>query len=211
MIRAKYVDHMGDDLRVVNAARVSYGKSSDTIEDRDVKLINYLAKNEHHTPFEHCQVTFLIECPIYISKQIMRHRSASFNEISRRYTSENLKFYEPNILRKQHSKSKQCSNGELDKNTNDKAIVAIQKIHQDCLDTYNRLINMGVSREMARGVLPQNLMTSFYMTMNLRNLVHFIRLRKDHHAQEEVQIIARDIENVLRKKYPNAIGSLLGE
>jgi thymidylate synthase (FAD) len=209
MIKAQYIDHMGDDLRVVNSARVSFGKASDKLSERDIKLINYLAKHEHFTPFESCVLTVKIDCPLYISKQIMRHRTASFNEISRRYTSENIEFYEPSVFRKQHEKSKQCSDGELDAADNAAAQVCVKKIHQDTLQAYNRLLDLGVSREMARGVLPQNLMTSFYMTMNLRNFVHFIKLRKDLHAQEEVQTIAKDIEKILIGKFPTSTKALL--
>lgn len=200
-IKATYVDHMGDDLRVVNAARISFANNKQILEQKDEKLINYLAKHKHYTPFEHCQLSVIIDCPLYIRSQIHRHRTFSYNEISRRYTAENLSFYEPITYRKQHDKSKQCSDGELDTEDNAKAKVKTQFIHQQCLKTYTELLDLGVSRELARGVLPQNLMTSFYMTGNLRNWVGFLKLRLDKHAQEEVRVIAQEIDQIIKNKF----------
>ncbi|MDO3651425.1 FAD-dependent thymidylate synthase, partial [Nocardia mangyaensis] len=186
----------------------SYGKTKQILEEADKKLIKYLANHEHMTPFEHCVLTVRIKCPIYISKQIMRHRTFSFNEISRRYTEENIEFYTPETFRKQHEKSKQCSDGESG-----------DELKYYCQDTYKTamvqarahyegLIKAGVAREIARGVLPQALMTEFYMTGNLRNWEHFIDLRIDAHAQEEVQFIAQEVINIIEEKFPVAYYAL---
>jgi thymidylate synthase (FAD) len=206
-----YVDHMGNDLTVVNSARISFGKEKKRLTAKDKKLISYLAKHSHFTPFEHCQLTVVIDCPLYIRSQIMRHRTFSYNEISRRYTSEHLSFYEPRTYRKQHNSSKQCSDGDLDNVSILKAQAITQLIHQKCLTQYENLIKLGVSREMARGVLPQNLMTSFYMTGNLRNWSSFIKLRLDNHAQLEAQEIAKKIKDIIEKKFPFAGKALLNE
>lgn len=201
MIKAYYVDHMGDDLRVVNAARISFNKKKDKFNKKDEKLTNYLAKHKHLTPFEHCILSVEIHCPLYIRSQIHRHRTFSYNEQSRRYTAENIEFYEPVIYRKQHDKSKQCSDGDLSDKENTIAQVKTQFIHNKCLSTYNELLDLGVSRELARGILPQNLMTKFLMTGNLRNWIHFLKLRLDEHAQEEVQWLAQDIEKIIKDKF----------
>lgn len=209
-MKVDYVDHMGSDLTVVNSARVSYGKTKEILDEKDEKLIKYLANHEHLTPFEHCSLTVRIKCPIYISKQIMRHRTFSYNEISRRYTEENIEFYTPEKFRKQHKKSKQCSDGDVG-----------EELKYYCQDTYHTamvqarahyegLIKAGVAREIARGVLPQALMTEFYMSGNLRNFVHFIDLRIDSHAQEEVQFIAQEIIDIIADKFPVAYDALIG-
>lgn len=199
---------MGDDLTVVNSARVSFGVSKQVLDEKDKKLINYLAKHKHFTPFEHCSLTVLVECPLYIRSQIMRHRTFSYNEISRRYTSEDLKFYLPEY-RTQHKSSKQCSAGSLDPFLNDILQKHTEVSHQASLGLYSKLIDAGVAREQARGVLPQNLMTSFWMSGNLRNFSAFLSLRLDEHAQEEVRLIAEDIKAIIEEKFPIAGKALM--
>jgi len=201
-IKVDYINHMGDDLSVVNSARVSFGKSKKVVEEEDVKLINYLAKHKHLTPFEHCSLSINVKCPLFIRSQIHRSRTFSFNEISRRYTSEGLEFFSPEEYRIQHKSSKQCSDGLLDPENNKKAKEITDKIHKDCLDSYNKLIDLGAPREQARGVLPQNLMTEFWMTGNLRNWIHFLGLRIDVHAQKEVQDVANPILDIIMEKFP---------
>lgn len=207
-IKIDYINHMGDDLSVVNSARVSFGKNKDIFDESDKKLINYLAKHQHFTPFEHCSLSILVKCPLFIRSQIHRHRTFSYNEISRRYTSENLEFYVPETYRKQHDKSKQCSNGEFNTNENKILKDKTQFLHNLLLAEYNEMINMGVAREMARGILPQNLMTEFWMTGNLRNWVHFLGLRVDSHAQKEVQDVARPILKIIKEKFPESAKAL---
>lgn len=209
MIKAEYINHMGDDLTVVNAARVSFGKHKKKLDAKDVKLINYLAKHKHMTPFEHCILSVNIKCPLYIRSQIHRHRTFSYNEISRRYTAENIEFYLPDKLRKQHEKSKQCSDGTLSDVESQVLMGGISASHRVSLDLYNKLLDKGVARELARGVLPQNLMTEFWMTGNLRNWIHFIGLRLDDHAQEEVQVIAQQVMDIIEDKFPEAGKALI--
>lgn len=209
MIRAEYIDHMGTDLSVVNSARVSFGKRKDKLDDKDKKLIEYLAKHKHFTPFESCVLTVKIDCPLYIRSQIHRHRTFSMNEISRRYTDENIRFYEPKVYRKQHKTSKQCSDGQFEEHQNESFKLLTENLHARCLATYNEMLSQGVARELARGILPQNLMTEFYMTGNLRNWVHFLGLRMDAHAQEEVRIIAGDVKNIILDKFPISAQKLL--
>jgi len=204
---------MGDDLRPVNAARISFGKQKDKLDDKDLKLLKYLADNQHMTPFEANVLTVIIECPLYIRSQIHRHRTMSFNEISRRYTAENIEFYIPPIddFREQSKNNKQASEGSLDL-TRAKTMYAAFYAHcQRSLQLYEDLLKNGLSREQARAVLPQNLMTKFYMTGNLRNFVHFLKLRLDPHAQKEVRIIAEQIKQILQDKFPESTKVLLND
>lgn len=208
MIKVEYVDHMGNDTTVVNAARVSFNKRKDLLDEKDIKLLHYLAEHKHFTPFEHCQLSVKIDCPLYIRSQIHRHRTFSYNEISRRYTEENLRFYIPEQYRKQHKKSKQCSDGEFDTLDNVELAMKTEEMHNKCLSLYEEMIDAGVARELARGVLPQNLMTEFYMSGNLRNWIQFLSLRLDSHAQLEAQKIAQDIRDIIKDKFPHAAVAL---
>ena len=201
---------MGNDVRVVNAARISFGGQSQQLDEKDKKLIKYLADNEHMSPFEHNTLTVIIECPLYIRSQIHRHRTFSYNEVSRRYTSDDIQFYIPDMVRRQAASNRQASEGELDPISANTAIAIMKVQHEQALDAYEDMLALGVPREQARGVLPQNLMTKFYMTGNLRNWVHFVRLRIDNHAQAEVQEIGKQVLEILRERFPEATNALLG-
>ena len=201
---------MGDDLTPVNAARISFGSAKEKLDEKDKKLLKYLAKHKHYSPFEHCSATFVISCPLYIRSQIMRHRTFAYNEISRRYTSKDLEFYLPKAgdFREQSSDNKQASEGtvgesEIALNT------LFQRVHGNCLQAYNTAINNGLCREQARGLLPQNLMTEFYMTGNLRNWAHFLKLRLGKDSQKEVQYIAKDIQEGLADKFSESFKVLM--
>lgn len=210
MIKVDYIDHMGTDLTIVNSARVSFGKEKDKLDKKDEKLMKYLADHQHFTPFEHCILSVKISCPLYIRSQIMRHRTFSYNEISRRYTSENIEMYQPEKYRLQSNSSKQCSDGEVDAKDNGEILLEVAQFYLTAEDLYNKLISRGVARELARGILPQSTMTEFHMTGNLRNWVHFIKLREDSHAQEEVQIIAKEVKELIQEKFPVGGKSLFG-
>lgn len=209
MIRAEYVNHMGDALTVVNAARVSFGNKKDELEEKDKKLIKYLADHQHMSPFEHLTLSVKISCPLYIRSQIHRHRTFAYNEISRRYTSKDMEFYIPDTLRKQSESNRQASFGALTDPEQQGVKVEIETVHKHCLDVYEGLLAMGVCREQARGVLPQNLMTEFYMTGNVRNWAHFVKLRSHEGAQVEVQIIAEQLTSLMIEKFGYAAEVLL--
>jgi thymidylate synthase (FAD) len=181
----RLVDFMGGDQGVVDAARVSYGGVSKGPE-ADKKLIAYLLKHAHMTPFEHSVFKFHVSAPIFVARQWFRHRFAAYNEISFRYTEVKDYFYMPETWRGQDKKNKQGSTAavELDQ----KALHAMFKDQVDAaLSTYKKMIEMGVAREMARMVLPVNLYTEFYWTVNARSLMNFVVLRADGHAQWEIQ------------------------
>lgn len=212
----------------VSAARASFQNEDKTGLDakKDLKLMGSLTRDGHVGPFEHNHATFIIECPLFIRSQIMRHRTGAYNEWSRRYTSEKIGFWVPDKWRAQSKSNKQAStddevahssyvlyqeysnhpfnNIEIPKST-DHYVTSILK----AISAYETLLSEGASREQARAVLPQSLLTQFYMTMNLRNWVHFLKLRLDSHAQKEVQIVARKIESQLRELWPEAMGVLL--
>ena len=204
MIKVEYIEHMGNDLTIVNAARVSYGKEITSLSKGDEKLVNYLAKHKHYSPFEHCTLSVRIKCPLYIRSQIHRHRTFSYNEISRRYTDENITFYKPTIYYNQHKSSKQCAAEPLEDLLNLNADVVMQQSLEFAINSYDRLLGLGVAREQARAVLPQAMMTEFYMTGNLRNWMQFLALRLDGHAQREVREVAVEIMNMIEKSYPIA-------
>lgn len=208
----KLVDCMGDDSSIVQAARVSYSNGTKTKRDDD-KLINYLLKNKHWTPFEMVVFKFHIKLPIFIARQWMRHRAGSFNEISGRYSVMKDDFYFPNLSRiqAQSIKNKQCSGDELDLTTQKQSVDKIRIACVNTYKTYQDLLDSGVSREIARIVLPNNLYTEFYWKVDLRNLFNFIALRSDDHAQWEIQQYSNAIATFVKEVAPVAYQSFLNQ
>ena len=210
----EYVSHMGNDLSVVNAARVSFGVEKATIDEKDKKLINYLMAHNHTSPFEHCVVTFRFTVPLFIRSQHHRHRTWAYNEISRRYTDVDMKFYAPSSFRTQHKSNRQASNNELADpvlagliNGYDHASDAVKQHHVHSLALYGALIDAGVCREQARGVLPQNLYTQYYGTVNLHNLLKFISLRLHEGAQWEIQQVAAACLKIAEQYFPVSVAA----
>ena len=210
--RVDYVQHMGSDLTVVNSARVSFGVEKEELDERDRKLINYLIKHRHTSTLEHNLITFRFVVPLFVRSQHHRHRTWSYNEISRRYTDVNIQFYEPKQFRTQHKSNRQASNAEelinpqieWDKTT---ACQAISHHHQKSLALFNTLIEAGVCREQARGVLPQNLYTEYYGTVSLHNALNFCRLRLHEGAQWEIQKVAEAMIHIMKGLWPVTIES----
>jgi thymidylate synthase (FAD) len=199
---------MGDETTIVNAARVSFGKRRDTMEERDVVLLKYLLENQHTSPLEHVCFTFLVHCPLFIRSQWHRHRTWSYNEVSRRYTSLDLEFYVPSEVREQAETNRQASVDAV--NVDQQAAKALIAAHnQASLDLFNQLLDMGVCREQARGVLPQNLMTTYWATVDLHNLVRFLELRDSEHAQWEIRQYAVAIKELV-KPYVPKLAEVLG-
>jgi len=215
--RVSLVSSVGTDKTVVNSARVSFGQDNDgELTERDKKLIKYLISHRHTSTLEHNLVTFLFEVPLFVRSQHHRHRTWSYNEISRRYTDVDLKFYEPKAFRTQHKSNRQASNEndlidpillrDWDDATNGvTASQAIQKHHEVSLGLFNKLIAEGVCREQARGVLPQNLYTRYYGTTNLNNLLKFIDLRTHEGAQWEIQKVAEACLEIAETLWPYTV------
>ncbi len=195
------IGHLGRDNTIVSAARVSYlGESKGT--EKDTELLKYLIDNNHTSPFEQVEFQFLVKCPIFVAREWMRHRTWSYNEISRRYTSKEIEFHVPNQLRKQAVTNKQSSESSPD--INQEFIGNIEKIYRDSYAMYKVLLNNGVCREQARMVLPVGMYTSFYAKTDLHNLFHFLDLRGDKKAQEEIRMYAYAIEQLIAPHVPIA-------
>ena len=211
--RVDYVNHMGDDLTVVNAARVSFGVEKEEIDGRDKKLISYLIKHRHTSTLEHNLITFRFSVPLYVRSQHHRHRTWSYNEISRRYTDVDIKFYEPKEFRTQHKSNRQASNAEelIDPRgmpyALPRASLIVQEHHKTSLKLFNDLIEAGVCREQARGVLPQNMYTEYYGTVNCSNLLKFIDLRTHEGAQWEIVKVAEACLEIATDLFPVTVGA----
>ena len=210
------VDSLGSDLSVVNSARVSFGVHKETLDKKDEKLIKYLIEHRHTSTLEHCVLTFRFKVPLFIRSQHHRHRTWSYNEISRRYTDVNLEFYEPEGFRTQHKSNRQASNVDEIKDPTvsvgsdswgwaSKASDLVKKHHKSSLKLYHALMESGVCREQARGVLPQNLYTEYYGTVNLNNLLKFIDLRMHAGAQWEIVKVAEACLEIAKEVYPATV------
>lgn len=203
----RLVDFIGGDERVVLSARVSFDMKTKG-EERDKKLIDYLLRHEHFTPFEHSVFQFHIKCPIFVARQWMRHRWGSYNEVSARYTEMKDEFYIPDRFRIQDFKNKQgsCQSSSLDHNR-------LKEVYKDAIsksyETYKFLLESGVAREMARMILPVALYTQFYWTVNARSLMNFLKLRLDEHAQYEIREYAKVIADIFKEKMPWTYQSFL--
>jgi len=217
--RVQLVESYGSDKSVVNAARVSFGRMKEELDDRDRKLIEYLIQHRHTSTLEHCGVTFKFCVPLFVRSQHHRHRTWSYNEISRRYTDVDLRFYEPKAFRTQHKSNRQASNADelidpqmyfIPDDPESNKITASWKMrahHNHSLALFNQLIEAGVCREQSRGVLPQNLYTEYYGTVNLSNLLKFIDLRTHEGAQWEIQKAAEACLEIATGLFPETVGA----
>lgn len=200
---------MGNDLSVVRAARASYDQDWRTGEDagKDEKLIKYMMTNHHTSPFEHVFFTFEVKCPMFIGEQWLRHRTWKFNKISGRYTELPDEFYIPDEdkITTQHKSNKQMRSDEYNENS---PVIreAVRSFHEEAYTFYKDLIAMGCPRELARGVLPANIYTRFIASVDLHNLMHFLRLRLGSHAQYEIRVYAQAIMELVESVIPITIG-----
>lgn len=196
------IDHLGSEATIVNAARVSFGRLKDKMDYRDITLLEYLIENKHTSPLEHVVFTFSVHCPLFVRGQWHRHRTWSFNEISRRYTEVDLEFYTPPSIRAQSENNRQASvaNSTLDR---PELKQKISDHNKSSLALYEELLAAGVCREQARGVLPQNMMVTFWGTVDLNNLLHFLDLRDSEHAQWEIREYAAAIKKLIKPVIPN--------
>lgn len=197
------------DQMPVLSARVSHAGSGKTgiNEKADKKLMDYLAKHFHMTPFEHQSATFKVVLPLFVGREWLRHRTQSYNEVSMRYSANPVgKFYYPQVWRKQASRNKQSSAGEVEDQIGCTDI--LRQAYENSLDAYNKLIEKGVCREQARSVVPVGNYSEFYATCNLRNWAHFYGLRIAEDAQWEIRQYARCIGEFLSEVWPESWDSL---
>jgi len=204
------LDHMGTDIDIVNAARKSFNRESTYFDDKDKKLLRYLWDNKHTTPFEMVELKFAVMAPMFVARQWMRHRTWSYNEVSRRYTEDRLRFYVPQQkdMRKQSQTDRQASvEWESVDDDIDPLMCSFDMVwHEEmCEDRYHSLLKRGLCREQARMVLPQSLYVEFIGKVDLSNLLHFLELRLDKHAQWEIQQYAEAIVEMLDNIVPETM------
>ena len=208
MIQATYIEHMGSDLSVVNAARVSFGKKHDTFEDKDKGLIRYLAKHKHLSPFGHAFASFHVKAPIFVARQLVKHKFLRWNEISRRYVDDEPEFYMPDVWRGKSADKKQGSEGEVKLGTLDDAIVTDSPYEALC--AYKSLLQSGVAPEQARMVLPQSTMTEWYWSGSLDAFAAMCKLRCASDTQYESRVVADQISEKMSELFPVSWDALMG-
>jgi len=207
MIEATYIDHMGTDLSVVNAARVSFGKKSDVLKDSDTKLIHYLAKHKHTSPFGHAFASFHVKAPVFVARQLVKHKFLRWNEISRRYVDTEPEFHKPE-LREAVTDKKQGSGYPIHNNTLDGVI---QQSGIEAAKQYKYLLKMGVCEEQARMVLPLNHMTEWYWSGSLDAFADMCRLRITPDTQYESRKVALGVDREMLKLFPISWDALEGD
>jgi thymidylate synthase (FAD) len=197
-------DSMADDLSVVNGARVSFAKRKEEVDDSDAGLIRFLMRDRHGTPFEHNSFRFHIRTPIFVAREWFRHRIGSFNEFSMRYAKATDEFYvpAPEDVRSQVGKPGAYSFEPVSPELAEQTREELQAVYETAYDTYQRLVELGVARELARCVLPVGAYTEFYWTVNARALMNFISLRAAETAQREIRRYAEACEIFLAEKMP---------
>ena len=214
MIKTTYIDHMGSDLTVANAARVSFGKTSEMEDDpwgppklkaKDDKLIRYLAKHKHISPFGHCFASFHIKAPIFVARQLVKHKFLRWNEISRRYVDDEPEFYEPDVWRGRANDKKQGSAGAVES-----VPVGALKVQGYCLAAYQDLLSGGICPEQARMVLPQSTMTEWYWSGSLDAFAAMCKLRCASDTQYESRVVADQINTKMFNLFPVSWDALMG-
>ena len=207
MIEVTYIDHMGNDLSVVNAARVSFGKKSKlecidmvkgkfVLSNKDQKLINYLAKYKHKSPFNHSFVTFHVKAPIFVARQLVKHEYMPWNEISRRYVDDEPEFYQPDEWRGRSEDKKQGSDGVVE------VLHDVKHLSDMMANLYEDLVEEGVCPEQARMVLPQSMMTEWYWSGTLYAFAKMCQLRCAKDTQQESREVAYQVAEYMEKLYP---------
>ena len=232
-IKVTYLDHCGSDLTTVNAARVSFGKKSgwdydavafkNCLSDKDAKLIKYLAEHKHFSPFGHAFASFHVKAPIFVARQLVKHKFLRWNEISRRYVDDPPEIYVPKVWRGRSKDKKQGSAGVVDLTAinscgepfqgmfgdADLAYVVHEDQHQ-MVKTYNTLIEQGVAPEQARMILPQSTMTEFYWSGSLDAFASMCKLRCKEDTQYETRLVADQISKEMKQLFPVSWEALVG-
>ena len=215
MIEVTYIDHMGSDLSVVNAARVSFNKKSDwlprvhngekkVLSQKDIKLIRYLANHKHTSPFGHAFASFHVKAPVFVARQLVKHKFLRWNEVSRRYVDSDPEFYKPHDWRGRADNVKQGSFGTVKSNAN------VPYFNDTMLGVYKQLLDEGVCPEQARMVLPQSMMTEWYWSGSLDAFADMCRLRGMPDTQQESREVAAYISDKMMKLFPVSWAALRG-
>ncbi len=206
----RIVDYMGSDSAIVQAARVSYGKGTKQIS-QDEALIKYLMRHHHTTPFEMCEIKFHVKLPIFVARQWIRHRTANVNEYSARYSILDNEFYIPKLeqIAKQSDNNKQGSGEAFDPDTSKEIIDSLTNDSNLVYSHYKKFIEQGLAREIARTDLTLNYYTQFYWKIDLHNLLHFLKLRTDKHAQYEIRVYAEVMLDIIKKWVPLAYNAFI--
>jgi thymidylate synthase (FAD) len=209
MITATYIDSMGTDLSVVNAARVSFGKKSEwakstgKLKDGDRNLIKYLAEHKHFSPFGHAFASFHVKAPIFVARQLVKHKFLRWNEISRRYVDDTPEFYMPDVWRGRSGDKKQGSYTPKERPIEWLGVDV--GTHEFCMEAYNRykwMLDIGIAPEQARMVLPQSTMTEFYWSGSLDAFADMAKLRLKDDTQYETRLVAQQIDKVMLGLFP---------
>ncbi|MDE5062753.1 FAD-dependent thymidylate synthase [Wolbachia endosymbiont of Drosophila tsacasi] len=206
----RVVDYMGSDSAIVQAARVSYGKGTKQIS-QDEALIKYLMRHHHTTPFEMCEIKFHVKLPVFVARQWIRHRTANVNEYSARYSILDNEFYipKPEQIAKQSDNNKQGSGEAFDPDTSKKIIDSLTNDSNLVYSHYEKFIEQGLAREITRTNLTLNYYTQFYWKIDLHNLLHFLKLRADKHAQYEIRVYAEVMLDIIKKWVPLAYNAFI--
>lgn len=232
-MKVDYIHHCGSDLTTVNAARVSFDKESDwepiddttyynRLQEKDRKLTHYLADHEHTSPFNHSFLTVRVKAPIFVARQLVKHKFMPWNEISRRYVDSEPEFYEPEVWRSRAANVKQGShssgltqhevNTELcEKEGNNGIIQTPNELHEDSLQTYKMLLEIGVCPEQARMVLPQSMYTEWYWSGTLGAWLDMLKLRLKEDTQWETREVAKMCAKIIHPLFPVSYEAVLGE
>lgn len=240
-IKVEYINHCGDDLSVVNAARCSFDKESGwltsgskndyegvvfqkingfpvNLKKEDAKLINYLASHKHYSPFNHSFISVRVKAPVFVARQLVKHKFMPWNEVSRRYVKGEVEFYKTEGWRKSAENVKQGSSTETISKYLDefdcypRYIETDISVHEDnSLELYNHLINLGVCAEQARQVLPQSMMTTWVWSGTLGAFCDMLKLRLDPHTQYETRLVAQEVAKIVEELFPVSYKALVGE
>jgi thymidylate synthase (FAD) len=232
-IEVEYKQHCGNDLSVVNAARVSFHKESDwampscqMMESKDIKLVQYLAKHKHTSPFNHSFITLRVKAPIFVARQLVKHKFMPWNEVSRRYVDDEPEFYFPGEGNWRHkaenvkqgsgetgAKLKPLYDGQedlwADVDNQFDPDIHVSAVVYDCLRLYKDMIDSGVAAEQARMILPQNTMTEWWWSGTLGAWADMLRLRLDPHAQYETRLVAEKARAIIQPLFPVSLPALL--
>lgn len=214
-IEVRYIDHMGDDLRTVDAARVSMKKRSEwekpgtadsdpILSQKDAKLIDYLGRHHHKSPFNHNALTVYVKAPIFVARQLVKHEYLPMNEVSRRYVDDELEFYEPEAWRERATNKKQGSGGPLDDFKSAILYRMQEESHQDSMYRYQYALDLGLAPEQARAFLPQDLMTEWFWTGFLGAWAKMVNLRDHPDAQQEAREVALKVDAIAKDLWPHS-------